>query len=370
MKTSLQNYCMSQGLQELLDQWHSEKNNGLVPTEISYGSRQKVWWRCAKGHVWQAAIYTRTGNSTGCPYCSGRSVTAETSLAVQFPVIAAQWHPTRNGAVTPDSLMPGSNRRVWWKCNRGHEWQATVKSRTSGCGCPICTNRKVVVGQNDLATTDPELAKQWHPSKNGSLRADQIQAGSGKKVWWICESGHEWQASILSRSGSGTGCPVCAGKKVVPGINDLASRFPALAEQWHREKNGALTPQMVSVNSNRRVWWQCEKGHEWQVAISRRATGNTGCPFCTGRKPLAGFNDLATLEPKIAEQWHPELNGTLSPDSVTVGSHKKVWWQCDQGHSWKAVVFSRTGAQKCGCPVCAGKVKSGTRNPTAEAVFI
>jgi hypothetical protein len=100
----------------------------------------------------------------------------------------------------------------------------------------------------------------------------------------------------------------------------------------------------------------CDKGHEYYTVIAHRAQNASGCPYCSGRKVLAGFNDLATIKPKIAEQWHPELNGDLTPQMVTIGSHKKVWWQCADGHVWKAIIYSRTGARKSGCPVCSGKV--------------
>lgn len=90
--------------------------------------------------------------------------------------------------------------------------------------------------------------------------------------------------------------------------------------------------------------------------IASRANG-TGCPYCTNKKVLAGFNDLATVEPRIAAEWHPTLNGSLTPEMVTAGSRKKVWWECPLGHVWKAAIYSRTGKKKCGCPVCAGKAR-------------
>ncbi len=74
------------------------------------------------------------------------------------------------------------------------------------------------------------------------------------------------------------------------------------------------------------------------------------------KKVLPGFNDLATLETKVAAQWHPNLNGALTPQMVTTGSHRRAWWQCDYGHVWKAVVYARAGSQN-GCPVCAGVAK-------------
>ena len=358
LRVSLYEYCLSCGREDLLSQWDKERNAPLTPKDISYGSKQKVWWRCEKGHSWQAAAYTRTSNSAGCPYCTGRWIwPGENDLASKRPDLAAQWHPTKNGKLLPEQVMPGSNKKVWWICDKGHEWQATVKSRSNGTGCPVCCNRKLLPGENDLATTYPALAKQWHPQKNGRLTPRDVTAGSRKKVWWICKKGHEWQAMIALRTRGTSGCPVCAGKVIVSGDNDLAKIFPEIAAQWHPTLNGNLTPEMVSPYSNRKVWWQCELGHAYFASVSSRTMKGSGCPYCSGKKDLPGFNDLATVEPAIAAQWHPTLNGSLTPSQVTVGSKKKVWWLCPEGHSWQAVIYSRTGSKKCGCPVCMGRVK-------------
>ena len=357
MRTTLYTYCAEHDGAALLAQWHPTKNGALTPKLVTYGSKQKVWWRCERGHEWQAAVYTRTGG-TGCPICAGKQVLPGVNdLASQYPEVAAQWHPEKNAPWTAADVLPGSRRKAWWICGKGHEWQAIVKSRVSGCGCPVCTRRAVAPGDNDLAVTHPDLARQWHPVKNGALKPEDVMSGTRRKVWWQCEKGHEWQAAVTSRA-AGAGCPVCAGKKIVPGENDLASSFPDVAAQWHPRKNDALTADGVSPYSNRRVWWVCERGHEWQAAVSARTSNRNGCPYCTGRKVLPGFNDLATLEPKVAAQWHPELNGSLTAEMVTTGSHKKVWWQCPEGHVWKAVIYARAGPKKCGCPVCAGKVKA------------
>jgi len=274
----------------------------------------------------------------------------------EFPEIFRQWDGEKNDAEIPERISSSSHRRVWWKCEKGHEWQAQISSRTRGSGCPVCSNRRALSGENDLESMYPDLAKQWNVSKNGSLDPKSIVAGSHTKVWWICEKGHEWQATVLSRS-RGAGCPVCAGKRVISGENDLASVFPLIAEEWHPTKNGGLSPDKVTPFSNRRVWWMCEKGHEYRAAVSHRTQERSNCPYCKGRKVLAGFNDLATKEPLIAAQWYSELNGALTPQMVTAASHKKVWWQCSDGHVWKATIASRTGTKKSGCPVCAGKVK-------------
>ena len=201
------------------------------------------------------------------------------------------------------------------------------------------------------------LLTQWHPVKNGSLTPRQVSYGSRQKIWWLCPKGHAWQAKVYSRACGGAGCPVCAGKLVVAGENDLESQFPAIAAQWHPEKNGTLLPSAVSPYSNRRVWWRDELGHVWQATVSARTQHGSGCPYCSGKTALPGFNDLATLAPEVAAQWHPTLNGTLTPDQVTAGSHRTAWWECPSGHIWKAIVYSRAGPQKCGCPVCAGRVR-------------
>ena len=145
------------------------------------------------------------------------------------------------------------------------------------------------------------------------------------------------------------------------GENDLGSIFPQIAAEWHPTKNEALLPDALSPYSNRSVWWRCPLGHDYRAAVSHRTQELSGCPYCGGRKVWEGFNDLATKEPQIASQWYEPLNGSLSPRSVTVSCHKKVWWQCGEGHVWKAVIASRTGAKRSGCPVCAGRVKSKER---------
>ena len=185
---------------------------------------------------------------------------------------------------------------MWWQCPQGHQWSAIVKSRTEGAGCPYCASRQVSAGFNDLAARFPHLAQEWHPEKNGRLTPRDVVPGSRRKVWWQCAKGHVWQVAIASRAVDGAGCPVCAGKQVAAGENDLATLFPHLAQQWDRARNGAMTPETVSPYSNRKAWWICALGHRWQATVSARA-GGSDCPYCAGRKVLAGFNDLATKDP-------------------------------------------------------------------------
>lgn len=278
------------------------------------------------------------------------------------PELLVEWDLERNAPLTPKDVTFGSHKKVWWCCKNGHSWQTAVYTRSGGAGCPYCPGRLPHIERSKvLSQYAPALVKEWDSEKNAPLTPEQVLAGTHRKIWWRCKKGHSWQAAAVSRIRKRTECPVCAGRKVISGENDLATVLPQLAAQWDAEKNGSLTPEAVSPNSNRRVWWKCEKGHAYCAVIAYRAQSSSGCPYCTNRKVLPGFNDLATLEPAVAKEWHPTLNGALTPEMVTVGSRRKVWWQCTCGHVWKAAIYPRTGKQRSGCPICAGRTKHKTK---------
>lgn len=348
----------------LLAQWHPSLNGELTPDRVSGGSDRKVWWRCEQGHEWQATVHSRTGKGTGCPVCTGRQAWAgHNDLAATHPQLCAQWDREKNGELTPEQVKACSHKKVWWRCGKGHSWQASIYARTAGTGCPVCANRVIVPGCNDLATTHPALAEEWDREKNGDLTPERVGAGYGKKVWWRCEKGHSWQAAVHTRAEKSAGCPVCANRKAAPGENDLTTLYPRLAAQWHPTKNGTLAPEDVTPGSSRTVWWQCEQGHAWRAKVLQRVRGASECPYCCGQRVLAGFNDLASLAPQVAAQWHPTLNGDLTPEMVTAGSSRRVWWICHEGHVWRACVANRAlpGYKNTGCPICAGRVRAGFR---------
>ena len=146
----------------------------------------------------------------------------------------------------------------------------------------------------------PLLAAQWHPTLNEPITVLDISPGSGTKYWWLGPCGHWWQASPGHRV-AGRGCPVCAGKLILLGHNDLATTRPDLLAEWHPTNNLPLMPHAVTKGSSRRVWWIDSFGHEWQAQVNNRANG-TNCPICSGNQVLAGFNDLVTCMPVLADQ--------------------------------------------------------------------
>ena len=258
----------------------------------------------------------------------------------------------KNGELTPETVAAKSNKKVWWQCKKGHEWQAVVKDRAYGRGCPHCARQYTEKVFNALITVAPEVAAQWHPTKNGELTPETTTAKSAKKVWWVCEKGHEWQAKVYNRT-SGTGCPYCKGKPVGKGFVSLATAAPEVAAQWHPTKNGKLTPETTQDKSRKKVWWQCKEGHEWQAKVYNRTNG-TGCPCCLHQRRLEGGNDLATVAPEVAAQWHPTLNKGFAPETTVAKSRKKMWWRCSKGHEWQAVVKNRTNG--AGCPFCDSRM--------------
>ncbi|MBW1666607.1 MAG: zinc-ribbon domain-containing protein [Deltaproteobacteria bacterium] len=194
---------------QLARQWHPTKNGDLTPADVTPGSHRKVWWVCDRGHEWRAMIYSRNAG-TGCPYCSGLAVSEENNLERVNPELAKQWHPTKNGSLTPRDVTPCSHRKVWWICEKNHEWKATIANRSNGKGCPYCKGR-LATEENNLAVKRPEIAKEWHPTKNGFLTPWLVTPTSHKEVWWLCEKGHEWLEKVSNRAYN-SGCPYCRGK--------------------------------------------------------------------------------------------------------------------------------------------------------------
>lgn len=494
---------------ELLEEWDYEANEklGLDPEKVSYGSGKMAFWICKKcGNKWPATIYNRI-SGYGCPKCGlERTVAARKkpqagkSLAEEFPEIAKQWNQKKNGNLTPSDVTSHSGQKVWWTCEFGHDWEATVHNRTSDNrnGCPVCrkefqtsfpeqaifyylqkalpdrevlnrfqfisdngkkyeidifipslnsgieydgkfwhqnkeesenkknealaaagirlirlkesssnkvdgdiifyhylkgsdykylpwaiTEAQKMIGIKPYAEIDlekdsvkileqyknsfstinfaamyPEIAKEWNYEKNGSLRPGSFLPNSNTKVWWKCpRCGHEWYTDINHRT-SGEGCPVCAGRVIKVGYNDLQSRFPDIATEWDYERNGDLKPTDVTAFSDKIVWWKCKKcGYPWQTPPSRRTSNyKSGCPCCAGKVVVPGINDLNTLFPEIAKEWDEEKNPEHSPSSISPGSHYEAYWKCTKcGNGWQTAVYNRTGHNHTGCPYCAGK---------------
>ncbi|MFJ2607943.1 zinc-ribbon domain-containing protein [Streptomyces sp. NPDC087425] len=357
--------------------------------------------------------------------------------------MASEWHPTRNAGIQPDQVAPQSNRKVWWLGSCGHEWQATVANRTAkGSGCPYCTNQRVGFG-NDLATRHPELAAQWHPTRNKDLTPKQIPYGARVNAWWRCASGHEWRAMVFKRS-AGSSCDRC---KLI-GVSELELRTFAELRQvldghmrplmrdvrlsaprqrlrvdmilgdvaveydgsyWHKDK---FTRDQEKTARLQRAGYKvirvrehplpltgpCDttapraaKPFQVAAAVLQKMVEEDFLPADAAREAATtyiaagrlvaqedadhavhalrarehGSRSLAAQLPHIAEQWHPHLNGKLSPKQVTAGSGKDVWWLCAAGHAWRAKIDQRVG-KGTGCGFCSGRYVTKTTSLAAR----
>jgi hypothetical protein len=328
----------------LAREWHPTKNGTLTPGNVTPCSGKKVWWKCKKGHEWQAQIKARNSGS-GCSICYGKGASPGYNLEVVNPTLAKEWHPKKNGTLTPENVTPSSGKKVWWKCKKGHEWETYISNRAKGYHCPYCKGKKASKDYN-FQIVHPGLAREWHPTKNDALTPEDVTPGSDKKAWWKCKNGHEWKTTVNKRS-NGKGCPYCCGKRPSE-THNLEVVNPVVSKQWHPTKNGGLTPRDVTPNSGKKAWWICKNGHEWQAQIRSRNSGY-GCPICSGVRASPGYN-LEVVNPTLAKEWHPTKNGKLTPRDFTPKSDKKIWWVCKKGHEWKTTIGKRTFGQ--GCPNC------------------
>ena len=350
----------------LAAQFHPTKNLPLVLSDVGIGTDKRIWWRCDKvpSHEWDALIACRI-KQPSCPLCTGRILTPETSLLARFPEIAKEWHPTRNGALGPVDVSPASTKRRWWLCTRNpaHEWEASVGVRTrSGTRCPVCFG-SALSPEVAFSATHPQIAREWHPTRNGDLRPDQMRAGSERSVFWQCarDSTHTWRTSICNRT-SGHGCPMCSGRIATP-TTSLRALHPEVAARWHPTRNGALTPDQVKLNAKKKCWWVCSKdpAHEWQAAP--KSMGR--CPICVGKKVIFA-SSLAGAAPAIAAEWHPTRNGARQPASLYRYSLVRVWWRCarDPSHEWENTIAARV-KHGSGCPICGGRAAGPNRSLAA-----
>ena len=233
----------------------------------------------------------------GCPYCAGqKAINGDNDLKSwcesNMPELLLEWDSKKNN-FEPSEIAKTSNKKIWWICPKGHEWEATIANRVHGTKCPICSkNNPPKRNAQTLAewceeNNKEQLLKEWNYVKNDPLTPEVVAKASHLKVWWICPKGHEWIAQIKSRTYN-HGCPYCSNtnKKAIVGINDLVTwcnenNKQIILDEWDYEANDGLTPEMFTSGSHKRINWKCYRGHKWNAKIKERTkpNGNT-CPYC------------------------------------------------------------------------------------------
>ena len=286
----------------------------------------------------------------------------EKSLAACNPELLKEWDYTRNESIGlfPENITYGSNKKAYWICSKDsrHFWETTIKNRAvKGNNCPICSNKQIVFGINDLYTCYPEISQEWDYDKNSELGLcpKKLGAGSGKSVFWKCVNGHSWKTRINHRVCSSTGCPHCYRNPYYDG-NDFASNFPELLKEWDYEKNDKLGifPDKIAKASRKIVYWKCVNNHEWKTRISERYSGY-GCKECHMNSYYSNGNDFLSNNPELMKEWDYDKNNNMNifPDKVTKKSEKIVHWKCEFSHEWTMSIYSRVKNNDNNCPLCS-----------------
>lgn len=295
------------------------------PSAFFKSSDEKIQWRCAFGHPWKASISHRVTGRTGCPTCSGgRTDAAMNSIHVLRPGLAAQWHPTKNGALTPENVKPTSARSVWWRHpDCGHEWEGQVRYRSTD-RCLVCEGGVALPGINDVVTLDPGIEAFWDRDLAPQVDLHTLRPNSLKRVHWKCPSGHTWVSSVQAfRALTGARCPYCNGRRVLRGFNDVATTHRHLVADLDPDAQDPDILSKISAGSGRRVGWRCRSGHRWTTRIVDRVHYKTGCPECA------------------AESWSSNAEDELA-----------AWVEGLLGEPVRRAVFLRSGSVRGNFDIC------------------
>lgn len=339
----LETWCKQNNREVLLDEWDYEKNT-LVPTEITMGSNKKIWWKCSKCEFeWQAVVNNRI-NGRGCPKCAKETHTSFPEQAIYFyikQIFPDAINTDNHVGIELDIYIP--SKKIAIEYDGEHFHNSSKKTEIDNKKNKLCKDKDITLirvrepklddidgcivfkrinstryndlndvisnifkylgienydidinrdtskileqyvtkkTNNSLAVCYPEIAKEWHPTKNGNLTPDKVNKSSHKKVWWMCKYGHEWQTKVNGRTSNGIGCLYCAGYFPIKGKTDLATTNPELLKDWNYKKN-IIIPDKVSFSSHQKVWWKCHIcGYEWQTTINQRTNMKSGCPNC------------------------------------------------------------------------------------------
>ena len=249
------------------------------------------------------------------------------------PALLSEWDGEANTIAPLEARGPD---KIWWKCPLNHSYQTCLNMKKVGKGCPYCTGKKILPGFNDAATKFSHLIKE--------TLEDLSLVNISQKVTWRCSLNHEWAATVKTRA-AGHGCPYCSNNKLLIGFNDFLSKFPELALELHPTKNTEVDFSQVIGAPKRKVWWLGKCNHEWAAELLNRAGGD-GCPYCSGNKVLADFNDFASKYPHHVKEFDFKKN-LFTPEEFTSGSNQKAWWVCVKGHSWECSFKDKASGRIC-----------------------
>ena len=402
---------------DLVEEWNYEKNLPLTPKDVTVGSRKTVWWKCKKGHEWQARVCNRTGGS-GCIYCTGqKTIKGENDIVTTHSEMLDSWDYEKNKDLNPSDFMAGSNRKVWWKCPLGHSWKASISKRTNGTGCPHCyfeygtsfpeqailyylskvttaESRKKVEGQEiDIFLPDYKVGFEYdgsyyHENEKSRLKEknkNEIIKNNNIKLYHIKES----NINSIDKENNIIYCIIDRDyiylEQVIKCIQELLNikiddvniqkdqiniynqyvksikdnnftiSYPELLKEWDYNKNNGLLPESLSIGSNKKVWWICSNcGSSFLTSVGKRIEYSK-CPYCAAKK-VNETNSFESKFPNLMKYWDYDKNKNIIPSKTYYSSRKKAWWKCeDCAKSYSMSICSRIKSKTNYCPDCKHK---------------
>jgi hypothetical protein len=254
-------------------------NGGLAASDVSASSNLKLAWTCPRDHTYVASPANRTTTNPACPVCARRIVVAGVNdIATTNATLAAEFHPSEYPHRAPAMFAAGSTVSILWLCAEGHSFHAAIATRVAGKGCPICTTAADQASAMSLVESHPNIAKQWHPTRNHQRSPADYVHGSRNLAWWVCDDGHEYSQRIERRTVAGNGCPICSRRQVSTAVDSLDTTTPILTLEWHPTRNKRKASETMSIRKP--YQWKClAKGHEHMQTIDQRQR-SLGCPLC------------------------------------------------------------------------------------------
>lgn len=335
---------------EVMDEY--DPKNEIDPFQVTEKSYKKVSWICRNNpnHRWETSFSERARGIGNCSECRGRKYNK--MLYQERPDLEKYFDSNRNKRPF-NSYSYKSNEKVWWLCEKGHSFdRAVYHSVTSkSFECPICINKLLLVGENDLKSKFPELAAEFNCDRN-NLTPDKVIQSSITEYWWKCKEGHEFFRSPYHRTSGFSGCPICARTQIEKGINDFQSAFPKIVDIWDYEQNG-LGPDEISDKNTSKFFFKCSKGHQYESYLSTTIFNDCECLICKNVLIQAGINDLLTSNPELAEEFSP--NEIRKPEEFTKDMSYSILWRCPKcSGDYKYSIKDRE-LHDDSCPYCNRK---------------
>lgn len=381
-------------------EWHPSLNQPITPKDVHNGSNDYAYWLCPLGHTYRKQIRHRTKRGQGCPQCRLENG----SFASKHPELLKYWDYEKNGDKKPEKIMAGSDDLVYWVCDNNHSYMQRVNAKSNGAGCPKCSHQSLSE-DTCLAKVSPEIAREWHPTKNGNLTPYDVFANSHEKVWWLCPVGHEYLARVYARQR--TGCPKCDSEKRTSFPEQaiqfyLGKLFPAESranvggyeadifcpthkiaieydgEFFHEGKANSVRENNKNEyfiglgitlfrvkETKKKIPFECLKtkyGYEIKVTYSQQYTFvkevvltilslinemsekhyvldidviRDKVDIINLYAQQKGENSFVAMKPLGARKWDYEKNGDIDLRRLPKTSKKKYWWKCPTcGYEW------------------------------------